>query len=404
VKKPSHFFSSLPALPRREFLRAGARLVGAAWASHGLLPELMAQAGAPQRSLGVPGKEKMIVRSLRYMDLEMPVHLLDSWITPVELFYVRNHLPLPTVNVAEWSIAVTGEVEHPLELKLADLENFEQAKVFNTMECAGNGRSFYRPRAPGIQWGRGSVGNAEFSGPRLGDVLRRAGLKATAKHVAFNGIDEPPGKVPDFIRSIPIEKALDRDTLVALRMNGAPLRIEHGFPARALAPGWLGAASVKWLIEIRVMDREFDGNFMKPGYRFPTRPVPPGGEISPEETAVITGLPVKSVIARPGDGSHWKLGPVRISGAAWAGENEVTRVDISTDEGKTWKPAKFGPEKAKYAWRLWEYAWKPGKAGSYVVMSRATDSAGRRQPAEPAWNPSGYLWNVIDRVRIHVEA
>jgi len=404
VKKLSPALSMVSGLPRREFLRTGARLLGAAWASRALLPAAAALAGAPQQDFIVPGKEKMIVHSLRYLDLEMPVHLLDSWITPVELFYVRNHLPLPRVNVAEWSIAVTGEVEHPVELKLADLEKLEQGKVVNTMECAGNGRSFYRPRVPGIPWGRGSVGNAEFSGPRLADVLRRAGLKATAKHVAFNGIDEPPGKVPDFIRSLPIEKALNPDTLVALRMNGAPLRIEHGSPARALAPGWLGAASVKWLIEIRVMDREFEGNFMKPGYRFPTRPVPPGGEIGPEETAVIKGLPVKSVIARPGDGSHWKLGPVRLSGAAWAGENEVTRVDISTDQGKTWQPATFGPEKAKYAWRLWEYAWKPAKAGSYVVMSRATDSAGRTQPAEPAWNPSGYLWNVIDRVRIHVEA
>ena len=392
---------SLLALPRREFLRTGARLLGAAaLASAG--PHWLERAAA--QDVVVPGKEKMIVRSLRYMDLEMPVHLLDSWLTPVELFYVRNHLPLPSVNLAEWRLAVTGEVERPLELTLAELEKPEPATVTNTMECAGNGRAFYHPRVPGIQWTRGAVGNATFTGARLADVLRRAGVKATGKHVAFNGLDEPPGKVPDFIRSIPIEKAMHPDTLLATRMNGAPLTIEHGFPARALVPGWLGAASVKWLTEVRVIEREFEGNFMKPGYRFPNRSVPPGGEISPDETSTITGLPVKSTIARPGDASHWKLGPIRITGAAWAGEQEVTRVEVSTDQGRNWQPASFGPEKARYAWRLWEYVWKPPAPGSYVVMSRARDTAGGTQPAEPAWNPSGYLWNVIDRVRIHVEA
>ncbi len=345
----------------------------------------------------------MIVRSLHYLDLEMPVHLLDTWVTPVELFYVRNHLAQPSVNLAEWRLMVSGEVERPFELTFGDLEKFEPAGVTNTMECAGNGRAFYRPRVPGIQWTRGGVGNAVFSGPRLADLLRRAGVKPTGKHVAFNGLDEPPGKVPDFIRSIPIEKALDPDTLVATKMNGAPLTIEHGFPARALVPGWLGAASVKWLIEIRVIEREFEGNFMKPGYRFPVRAVPPGGEISPDETATITALPVKSVIARPGDGSRWKGAPIRIAGAAWVGDAEITRVDVSTDQGRTWRPATLGREKARYAWRLWNYLWRPAGPGSYVLMSRAIDSAGRRQPMEPAWNPSGYLWNVVDRVRVHVE-
>ncbi len=393
---------SLEHLDRREFLWSGARLLGAA-ALASATP--LGWPGAlTAQDVVVPGKEKMIVRSLKYMDLEMPAYLLNSWLTPVELFYVRNHLPMPRVNLAEWRLTVTGEVEKPLELSLADLQRLEPASVTNTMECAGNGRSFYQPRVPGIQWARGGVGNAAFAGPRLADVLRRAGVKATGKHVAFNGLDEPPGKVPDFIRSIPIEKAMDPDTLLATTMNGAPLKLEHGFPVRAVVPGWLGAASVKWLIEIHVIDREFEGNFMKPGYRFPTRPVPPGGEISPDETATIKGLPVKSIIARPGDGAYVKRGAVRITGAAWAGEQTVTRVEVSTDHGKTWKSAELGREKAKYAWRLWEYTWKPPAPGAYVLMSRATDSAGRTQPAEAAWNPSGYLWNVIDKVHIHVEA
>jgi DMSO/TMAO reductase YedYZ molybdopterin-dependent catalytic subunit len=358
---------------------------------------------AAAQEAGVPGKERMIDRSVRYLDLEMPVHLLDSWVTPVELFYVRNHLALPSVNMAEWRLTVTGEVERPLELTYEELEKFAPATVTNTMECAGNGRAFYRPRVPGIQWTRGGVGNGVFSGPRLADVLRRAGVKPAGKHVAFNGLDEPPGKVPDFIRSIPIEKALHPDTLLATRMNDAPLTIHHGFPVRAMVPGWLGAASVKWLTEIRVIEREFAGNFMKPGYRFPIRPQPPGGDVNPDETAVITSMPVKSIIARPGDGSHWKLGPIRIAGAAWAGEAEITRVDVSTDRGRTWQRATLGRDKARYAWRLWEHVWTPPAPGYYVVMSRATDSIGQTQPTDPTWNPSGYLWNVIDRVAVTVE-
>src|SRR5262249_41999429 len=167
--------SSLLALPRREFLWKSARLLGAA--ALGSAAPFRLEYAVAQEAV-VAGKEQMIVRSLRYLDLEMPVHLLDSWITPVKLFYVRNHLGMPSVNLPAWGLSVSGEVERPLELSFAELDKLEPNTVTNTMECAGNGRSFYRPRVPGIQWTRGSVGNAEFSGPRLADVLRRAGVKA----------------------------------------------------------------------------------------------------------------------------------------------------------------------------------------------------------------------------------
>jgi sulfite oxidase len=387
---------------RRRFLRAGARMSAAAalaYASPLALPRL-----AWAQEEVVPGKENMIVRSRSYMDLEMPVHMIDSWITPVELFYVRNHLPLPSVNLAQWSLTVSGEVERPLELKLADLDQFEQATITNTLECAGNGRSFYRPRVPGIQWTRGGVGNARYTGARLADVLKRAGVKPTGKHVAFDGLDEPPGKVPDFIRSIPIEKAMHPDTLLATKMNHAPLRIEHGFPLRSISPGWLGAASVKWLIEIKVLDKPFEGNFMKPGYCFPNKPLAPGEDANPADLVGITGLDVKSIIARPGDGSSCKLSPVKVSGAAWAGEANIVGVDVSTDRGRTWLPAALGKESAHWAWRLWDFTFYPKAPGAYVLMSRASDNFGRTQPMVPSWNPSGYLWNAIDQVMIHVEA
>jgi sulfite oxidase len=274
--------------------------------------------------------------------------------------------------------------------------------VVNTLECAGNGRSFQRPQVPGIQWSRGAVSTAKFSGPRLRDVLQRAGVKPTGKHVMFRGLDEVPGKVPPFIRSIPIEKALDGDTLVATHMNGSPLTKHHGFPARALAPGWIGAASCKWLTEIKVLESEFAGNFMSPAYRFPNQPVQPGEAVKPEDTHPLTALSVKSVIAGPTDGAKLKAGVVEVHGAAWAGEADVTKVEISTDGGTTWGPAKLGREEARYAWRLWTYDWKAPKSGDYTILSKATDSQGRTQPSTAVWNPSGYLYNAIDQVKIHV--
>jgi DMSO/TMAO reductase YedYZ molybdopterin-dependent catalytic subunit len=218
----------------------------------------------------------------------------------------------------------------------------------------------------------------------------------------FHGLDEVPGRVPPFIRSIPIEKAMNLDTLIATQMNGAPLTRHHGFPARALVPGWIGAASCKWLTEIKVLDKEFEGNFMKPGYRMPNQSISPGGEVNPDDTHPITILAVKSVIAQPVEGSFLRSRALRIHGAAWAGEAEVTRVDVSTDSGTTWKAARLGTEQARYAWRLWDYVWQAPKPGQYTIMSRATDNQGHIQPQTAVWNPSGYLYNAIDQVDIHV--
>lgn len=385
---------------RREFLKnatlamfvastAGYRLAWASDAANGPI---------------VPGKEGMIVRSYRFLDLEMPVEFAGSWITPVPHFFVRNHMFEPTtLDANEWRLSIGGEVEKPVSLSLADLKKMEQHSVVNTLECAGNGRGLMRPQVPGVQWEKGAVGTARFNGPRLRDVLQRAGVKDSGKHVMFRGLDEVPGRVPPFIRSIPVEKAMDGDTLIATHMNGAPLAKQHGFPARALVPGWVGAASCKWISEIKVLDKEFEGNFMKPGYRLPNQAVQPGGTVNPDDTHSITGLSVKSLIVGPGEGAKLKSSVINVHGVAWAGEQHVAKVEISTDSGATWAAAQLGKENAKYAWTLWNYSWKPARAGEYALMSRATDSQGRVQPAIPMWNPSGYLNNAIDRVKVHVQ-
>jgi DMSO/TMAO reductase YedYZ molybdopterin-dependent catalytic subunit len=165
----------------------------------------------------------------------------------------------------------------------------------------------------------------------------------------------------------------------------------------------LGAASCKWLTEIKVLDKEFEGNFMKPGYRFPNKTVAPGGTVAPEDTHPLTALNVKSMIATPVEGERVMGRALQIHGAAWAGEADIAKVEISTDRAGNWSPAVLGSQQSRYAWRLWSYPWRPSKAGDYVIMSRATDSQGRVQPETAAWNPSGYLYNAIDRVNVHVE-
>jgi sulfite oxidase len=384
---------------RREFLK---QMSGAALVT-GAAPAMLTWALPQGQAVDVPGEDGMILRSFRFVDLESPVEYFNTWLTPVPHFFVRNHMHEPSeLEASDWRLSIGGEVDQPITLSLVELSKIETHSVVNTLECAGNGRSLHRPQVPGIQWGKGAVGTARFTGPRLRDVLQRAGVKSTGKHVMFRGLDEVPGKVPPFIRSVPLEKALDADTLIATHMNGSPLTKHHGFPARALVPGWIGAASCKWLTEIKVLDAEFVGNFMSPGYRLPNQPVKPGDVVKPEDTHAVTALSVKSVIAGPSDGASVRASKVAVHGAAWAGEADIVKVEISDDGGATWSLAKLGHDQSHYAWRLWNYDWKPGKAGDYTIQSRATDSLGRTQPATPVWNPSGYLYNAVDQVKVHV--
>jgi DMSO/TMAO reductase YedYZ molybdopterin-dependent catalytic subunit len=387
------------ALPRRDFL-LGATQAGAAIGLSQLLPGKYAFA----QDRVIKGKEKLIVRSVRPEDLETPVGLLNTWLTPHELFYVRHHAYAPTVNVNEWKLVIDGEVEKPYTLTLDELKRFPKAVVTVTLECAGNGRAFYDPPVAGVQWERGAVGTARWTGVRLADVLKRAGVKATGKYVALDGADKAVGTQPEFIRNVPIEKALHADTVLAYEMNDQPLPPLHGFPLRAVISGWEGAYSVKWLTHIQVIDKEHEGFFVKTAYRYPTRRVAPGETVAPQDMIPVAGLVVKSLINTPLEGAKLKAGPVRIAGFAWAGESFIAKVEVSMDNGSTWQPASLGKEREKYAWQSFESEFRITKPGSYLLMARATDDKGNVQPVAPQWNPSGYLWNVIDKVRINVEA
>ena len=394
-------------LNRREILRSSFGALGFAALAGPTLPSRLL------RSLAIPGRsplpqaahDGMIVYSQEYLTLEMPMSLLNSWITPVDSFFVRNNLLMPAaIDPSAWALSITGEVERPLTINFRDFMQLATSKVINTLECAGNSRVNFRPPIGGVRWGRGAVGNAAFEGPPLAAVLRLAGLKPTAKHVAFRGLDVIPPGASEFIRSIPIEKAMERSTLLATKMNDSPLTPSHGFPVRALVPGWIGSASIKWLQEIRVLSHEFHGFYMDPGYRVPVGSGA-GAESGSTKTISLTSLRVKSIIAQPADGTALELTPhqpITIRGASWAGESAIARVEVSTDGGSTWHAAALGQNHSKYAWRLWRYDWQPAEPGSYTILSRAADAAGRVQPMEPRWNPGGYLWNGVDKIHVQI--
>jgi DMSO/TMAO reductase YedYZ molybdopterin-dependent catalytic subunit len=356
-----------------------------------------------EETVTIPGKRPMILHNDRPEDLETPLNYFDQWITPNDAFFVRQHLPRPEIREADFRLKVGGRTDREIQLTLTDLQKLPQGTLPAVLECTGNGRGFYRPRVPGIQWGRGAVGNAEWSGPRLVDVLKLAGADLQAAYVTANGIDVGLAKTPDFIRSLPMRKAIHPDTLLALRMNGETLPALHGFPLRMIVPGWDGTSWVKWVNSLMVSNEPDQGFFMNPAYRFPKHPVAPGAAVDRADLEVVEGMPVKSYIASPTDGDKIPLAPINLRGMAWAGEERITKVDVSTDGGSTWGEARLSQKSLPFTWRLWTLEWTPSKSGYYTVLSRATDSAGRVQPIVAPWNPSGYLFNAIDRIGVLVE-
>lgn len=350
-------------------------------------------------------KREMVVRSVRPEDLEMPLTGFADYITPIEHFFVRTHVSVPRVNPSEWRLKVDGDVATPLTLTMDDVKRLPPVELVSVAECAGNGRGFYEPSVAGLQWMNGGVGNGRWRGVRLADVLKRAGVRDSAREILFNGADVPIGTMPDFQRSIPVRKALDGNTLLAFEMNGETLPVKHGFPLRVVAPGWASDSWVKWLTSISVLDKEHDGFWMKNAYRHPGKPVAPGTAVPPEQMQPVTSLRVKSVIAAPQDGSRALNGkPLKISGVAWSGDGgPVTSVDVSVDDGRSWKAANLHQDqRTPFGWRQWEYDWTPSREAYHTILARARDAAGNTQPLDQEWNPSGYSWNVVPRAGVDV--
>ena len=228
----------------------------------------------------------------------MPVEDFIDEITPVKHFFVRCHTMIPQVNLAEWKLEIAGLVEHPLSFTLGDLKKLPRAELVSVLECAGNGRAFYQPSVAGAQWRFGSVGNARWTGVRLRDVLERSGVKPGATQLLLDGADVPLVKMPKFQGTLEVAKAVHPDTLLAWEMNGTPLTADHGFPLRAIAPGWAGDSWVKWLTRIELLDHDFDGFWMKTAYRHPAQHVAPGTAV-PQAYGVRGSQPNTSRNARP---------------------------------------------------------------------------------------------------------
>jgi sulfite oxidase len=346
----------------------------------------------------------MFVRSKRPEDLEMPAAGFADFITPLDHFFVRTHVGVPNVEIASWQLQVDGNVANPLMLSMRDLRSMPSAEIVAVLECAGNSRSFFDPPVAGIQWTHGAVGNGRWRGVRLADVLKRAGIKEGTVEILFDGADVPIGTMADFQRSISLAKALHPDTLLAYDMNGEPLPVKHGFPLRAIVPGWAGDSWMKWVTNVRVLREPSTGWWMKNAYLYPRQPVAPGSTVSPEAMAPITSLRIKSIISFPSSSTSLPVGkPVVIRGAAWSGDaGYVQDLSVSVDRGRTWKLARLTGPATRFGWRLWEFSWTPASEGAQVLLARARDSKGDVQPFVPEWNPGGYLWNGVARVDVNV--
>lgn len=333
---------------------------------------------------------------------ETPLESHSSWVTPNRLFFVRNHFHRPEINLDTWRLSVAGRVRRPRTWSWHELCELPQRTVFATVECAGNGRSFLQPSAAGVQWAAGAIGHAEWTGVALRDILDEADVDASAIEVLCQGADvgsEPDHPEPmHFERSLPLQKALHPDTLLALRMNGELLDVDHGFPVRLFVPGWYGVASVKWLERIELIDRPFAGYFQSTKYTIQQR------ADDAMQRVVVGPMAVKSEILRPRTGDILRLGENRIVGLAWAGEEAVARVEFSADGGRNWRPANLVGPRAPYSWTLWEAAWRVDMPGGYDLAARAIAESGQTQAVHHDPLLGGYMITFGRPVKVEVAA
>lgn len=349
----------------------------------------------------------------RPVNLETPAHLLNDPFTPNDLFFVRNNGLTPDITVAEasnWSLTIDGEgVVKPLNFTISELQKkFEVVTLAITLECGGNGRKEYSPPTEGNQWGVGAAGCAKWTGVRLRDVLNAAGIKSNAQYIGYYGKDKhlsgDPKKIP-ISRGVPIQKALEPESLIAWEMNGAKLPLLNGYPLRLVIGGYPASVSGKWLQRISVRDKIHDGPKMEaPSYCVPCKPVAPGENVPNEQMCIIQNMPVRSLLTYPRSGAMIPFGKsLQINGHAWSGAGSVNQVEYSIDFGSTWKKCTLNQPLNKYAWQDFKAEIKFPSQGYYEIWVKATDIDGISQPMViPAWNPKGYLNNACHRIAVKI--
>ncbi len=401
----------MKAIPRRDFIKTLGIFV-AAGSTLGHVARAAAQEDpilSGRALVRYPEKTDLILLTSRPPQLETPMNYFERAITPNEAFFVRYHIfPIPTsVDLATWRLKVTGHVDRPLELSMDDLKSkFPRAALTAVTQCAGNSRGRFSPRVLGGQWGDGAMGNAEWAGARMRDILSMAGVRSGAVEVSFDGLDQPAfPSVPDFVKSLTVDRIMDDpDVLVAYEMNSQPLPMLNGYPARLIVPGWYATYWVKNLTAITVLDKPFEGFWMKSAYRIPETAcgcIAPG--TAPKHTVPVNRMTVRSFIIVPARGTRFPAGsPVTLKGIAFDDGHGIREVQISDDGGSSWRRAQLGSDLGRYSFREWSATWQPPRPGTYRLMVRAFNSIGESQDYDPLWNPPGYLRNVIEHVEVQI--
>jgi DMSO/TMAO reductase YedYZ molybdopterin-dependent catalytic subunit len=347
----------------------------------------------------------LIIRQKEPRVLEFPFDRIDSYHTPTELFYIRSHFPTPELDHASYRLRIDGAVREPLELRYDELRSMPSETRVATLECAGNSRVFLVPQVPGAQWELGAVSNAEWTGVPLRALLERAGLDDSACEIVLEGADRgmvsgenaPAGSI-SFVWSLPRAKAMQPEVLLAYQMNGRDLTPDHGYPLRAIVPGHYGMASVKWLTRVQAVREPFHGYWQTSDYAYwasmDGKPV----------RRALGEMQLKSEIARPRVYETLPANRVyTVFGAAWSGETDVSKIEVSTDSGRGWSEAEFIDPVRRHAWRRWKFDWlTPMTAGRYTLLSRATDALGMLQPAAHDRNYGSYVINHALPIEVFV--
>lgn len=399
-------------MDRRSFLASGA--VGlAGWTGGMLVSRAEETARLPfdngERPLvKYPQKRPLLRHTARPPQLETPFPVFnEGLLTPNDAFFVRYHLagsppPRTVLDPETFRLQVRGTVKSPLTLSLEDLQRrFETVEVVAVNQCSGNSRGFFQPRVPGGQSANGNMGCARWRGVRLADVLKASNLLPQSRQVLFDGLDRPlVASVPDFVKALDVDQALDPEVLLAWEMNGEPLPWLNGYPLRLVVPGHYGTYWVKHLHSIQVVDATYSGFWMNPAYRIPDDPcahVAPGS--TPKRTVPIERFNVRSFLTSHVDGGRLSSAGqgVTLRGIAFDGGSGIRDVTVSTDGGRTWTSARLGADLGRYAFREWTLDWRPGSGGSAEVLVRATNRLGQSQPLDALWNPAGYMRNVVER-------
>lgn len=349
------------------------------------------------------GSEQLLIHSPSPLEAESSRQALLPWETPVEAFFVRSHHAVPNLDETTWKLKIDGLVERPVTLTFAELKShFARRNLHAVLECSGNGRALQSPQVGGVQWRRGAVGNAEWSGVSLKEILQWVGVKDTAKFLRLQGADAPVmPTTPVFARSIPLSKAMSDSSLLAFEMNREPLPLFHGGPVRVVLPGWYGENWMKWVTHITVTKNEDDGFYMKKGYRMPKSSVKPGEAWDSSTGAPVEELRVQSFVLSPAENETVSEN-FKVTGKTFSGAGPIVKVEISLDGGVNFRAAQLSAPHKDGGWQEFEYVATAKIGDKLQIIARATDSKGNTQPNAHVWNPGGYLRNASDIVAVQV--